>query len=252
MSIIKEVKEFFNFLAGSYGNNIFIDRQSEVFEEKTADETQIPNAKFPISQIQIDIFSTEEDWTHSNSIEELENKINKCHKCPLGRTRTNFVFGDGNPFAEIMLVGEAPGAEEDLQGLPFVGRAGQLLTNILRAINLERKDVYICNILKCRPPKNRKPLPSEIKTCIPYLHKQIELIKPLVILALGSTAIEGLFGITEKMANIHGKELEFNGITVIPTYHPAALLRNPSLKRVVWNDIQILLKVLQTKKGKII
>lgn len=251
MNIIEEAKEFINFLATSYGNNIFIARQSEKFDKKTENKTKIPKTKFPNSQIQANIFSTEEDWIYSNSIKELEDKINKCQKCPLGQTRINFVFGGGNPFAEIMLIGEAPGAEEDLQGVPFVGRAGQLLTNVLRAINLEREDVYICNILKCRPPKNRKPLPSEIQTCIPYLRKQIDLIKPSIILALGSTAIEGLFGITEKMANIHGKELEFNGITVIPTYHPAALLRNPNLKRVVWNDIQILLKVLQTKKRKI-
>lgn len=251
MSILEEVKEFINFLATSYGNNIFIVPQNEKLERKTENETKIPKTKFSISQIQVDIFSTENDWIYCDSIKELENKINKCQKCPLGQTRINFVFGDGNPFADIMLIGEAPGAEEDLQGLPFVGRAGQLLTNILRAINLKREDVYICNILKCRPPQNRKPLPSEIQTCIPYLRKQIDLIKPSIILALGSTAIEGLFGITEKMANIHGKELEFNGITVIPTYHPAALLRNTSLKRVVWNDIQILLKVLLTKKGKI-
>ncbi|MGQ9818368.1 MAG: uracil-DNA glycosylase [Candidatus Kapaibacteriales bacterium] len=250
MNIIEAIKEFFNFLATSYGNNIFVAQQNEGFIPKIENETKTTKDKFSTLKFQTDIFSRVENWINSRNLEELENNINKCQKCPLGRTRTKFVFGEGNPNPEIMLIGEAPGADEDLQGLPFVGRAGQLLTKILASINLLREDVYICNILKCRPPNNRKPTPSEIQTCIPYLYKQIDLLKPSIILTLGSTAIEGLFGITEKMVNLHGKELEFNGITVIPTYHPAALLRNPSLKRVVWEDIQILLKVLSRKKGK--
>ncbi|MER3523438.1 MAG: uracil-DNA glycosylase [Ignavibacteria bacterium] len=181
---------------------------------------------------------TTEEWGKAASLEELEGMICTCTQCALGLTRTKFVFGVGNPHATLMLIGEAPGADEDAQGEPFVGRAGQLLTRILEAINFKRSDVYICNILKCRPPNNRKPTPEESAMCKPYLKKQIELITPKVILCLGLTAAENLLGTTESMTRLRGRVLSYEGIPVMVTYHPAALLRNPNWKRPTWEDVQ--------------
>jgi DNA polymerase len=142
-----------------------------------------------------------------------------------------------------MVVGEAPGADEDAQGEPFVGRAGQLLNKILEAINFKRGDVYICNILKCRPPGNRKPQPEEVEQCIPYLKKQIELIKPRVILCLGLTAAENLLGTTESLGRLRGRVMSYEGTPIMVTYHPAALLRNPNWKRPTWDDVQAVRKL---------
>lgn len=179
-----------------------------------------------------------EDFQKSTSLEELNNKICNCLKCDLGKTRTKFVFGVGNPKAHAMLIGEAPGADEDLQGEPFVGRAGKLLNDILKAVNLKREDVYIANILKCRPPGNRDPQPIEMETCMPYLHKQIDLIKPKIILCLGRVAANGLLNKKLSLGDLRNNMYEFNGIKVMATYHPAALLRNPHWKRGCWEDIQ--------------
>jgi DNA polymerase len=180
----------------------------------------------------------EEDWTDSKSLEELYSKINQCKKCELHQNRTNFVFGSGNPNADVMVIGEGPGAEEDLQGLPFVGRAGMLLTDILKAIKFSRDEVYIANIVKCRPPNNRTPLQDEMDTCVPYLKKQIELIKPKLILCLGLTAAKGLLGIKDSLTSMRGKVFNYKSIKVMVTFHPAALLRNPNWKRDCWKDVQ--------------
>ncbi|MBM2815074.1 MAG: Bacteriophage-type polymerase [Ignavibacteria bacterium] len=181
-----------------------------------------------------------EEWQKAETIDELRELICNCKKCALGNTRTNFVFGVGNPNAGIMVIGEAPGAEEDAQGEPFVGRAGQLLTKILAAINLPREEVFIANILKCRPPDNRKPLTSETDLCEPYLKKQIELIKPKFILALGLTAVDTLLKKPHKMAETRGKLFDYCGTKMLVTYHPSALLRNPNLKPAVWEDVKLL------------
>lgn len=179
-----------------------------------------------------------EDFQKAESIEELNSKICECQKCSLGKTRTKFVFGVGNPHAHGMLIGEAPGADEDKQGEPFVGRAGKLLNDILKAINLTRDDIYIANILKCRPPGNRDPQPIEMETCIPYLHKQIELINPKIILCLGRVAANGMLDKKLSLSDLRQNVYEFNGIKVMATYHPAALLRNPNWKRGCWEDVQ--------------
>jgi uracil-DNA glycosylase len=192
---------------------------------------------------------TRESWGDARSLEELNAQICTCVKCSLGHTRTNFVFGVGNPNATFMVVGEAPGADEDAQGEPFVGRAGQLLNKILEAINFRREDVYIANILKCRPPGNRKPLPEEVESCLPYLRKQIELIRPTVILCLGLTAAENLLGTRESLSRLRGKVLSFEGIPVMVTYHPAALLRNPNWKRPTWEDVQEIRKLHDERLG---
>lgn len=190
------------------------------------------------------------EWT----LETLREAALKCVKCPhLAASRTQVVFGVGNPKAELMFVGEAPGADEDREGEPFVGRAGQLLTKIIQAMGFERKDVYIANVLKCRPdmPKgsagNRKPEPDEMATCLPWLEKQIELIKPKVMVALGATALEGLVGATIPVGKARGHWLDFRGIPVMTTYHPAYLLRNQSNteKRKVWEDMLLVLEQLE-------
>lgn len=179
-----------------------------------------------------------EDFQKAQNVDELYKKISECQKCPLGKTRNKFVYGVGNPTAHAMLVGEAPGADEDKQGEPFVGKAGKLLNNILKAVNLERKEVYIANILKCRPPGNRDPQPFEMETCISYLHKQIDLIKPKIILCLGRVAANGLLNKKLSLSDLRENLYEFNGIKVMATYHPAALLRNPNWKRGCWEDVK--------------
>jgi uracil-DNA glycosylase len=186
---------------------------------------------------------TGEPWGTATTVDELNKQICTCMKCQLGATRTKFVFGVGNPHATLMLVGEAPGADEDAQGEPFVGRAGQLLNKILEAINFKREDVYICNILKCRPPNNRKPQPDEVEQCIPYLKKQIALVKPKVILCLGLTAAENLLQTSESLGRLRGRVMTYEGTPLMVTYHPAALLRNPNWKRPAWEDVQALRKL---------
>lgn len=184
-----------------------------------------------------------EEWEKSGILNELYSKIKICTKCNLYKTRTNFVFGSGNENADIVVIGEAPGSEEDLQGQPFVGRAGQLLTKMLSSININRDEVYICNILKCRPPGNRNPLPEEIKLCEPYLIKQLKLINPEFIIALGSFAAQTLLKTKEPLGRLREKVFNYNisgkGIKLIVTFHPAALLRNPHWKKPAWEDLKM-------------
>lgn len=190
----------------------------------------------------------DEAWVASDSLAALHDKIHECVKCPLGQTRTKFVFGTGNEHAAVMFVGEAPGADEDLQGEPFVGRAGQLLNKIIEAVGFKRSDVYICNIIKCRPPNNRAPLPLETETCTPYLLKQIELVKPKFIISLGRTAAQWLLQTKESLGALRGKAHDYNGIKIIVTYHPAALLRNPAWKRPTWEDMQMFKQLYDNAK----
>jgi DNA polymerase len=175
-------------------------------------------------------------------LEKVYQEMKTCQRCPLGKTRRNLVFGDGNPSARIVFVGEAPGADEDEQGLPFVGRAGQLLTKIIEAMGLKRKDVYICNILKCRPPANRNPLPGEIGLCEPFLKKQLQVIMPQVICALGTFAAQTLLKTDIPITVLRGRFHSYEGIKLMPTYHPAYLLRNPSAKKLVWEDVQMIMR----------
>jgi DNA polymerase len=178
------------------------------------------------------------DWEIMENLEDFYNIICTCRKCVLGTTRNKFVFGSGNPDADVMVIGEGPGADEDAQGLPFVGRAGRLLTDILKAINFNRDEIYIANIVKCRPPGNRTPSPQEMDACLPYLKKQIGLIKPKLILCLGLTAAQGLLKKKDSLSNMRGKVFEFENAKVIVTFHPAALLRNPNWKRDCWEDVK--------------
>ncbi len=172
------------------------------------------------------------------TLNELKEAIQDCQKCPLSKTRTHLVFGSGNERANLVLIGEAPGRDEDLQGEPFVGRAGQLLDKILAAIGFQRKEIYIGNILKCRPPNNRDPLLEEIALCMPHLMKQIDIIQPKIILALGRIAAQTLLKTTTSLGQLRSETLSFHDIPLLVTYHPAALLRNPHWKRPVWEDVQ--------------
>jgi uracil-DNA glycosylase len=184
------------------------------------------------------LFDEKEDWQKANTLNEVYNLIKDCKNCRLYKSRNKFVFGVGNPNADVLVVGEGPGAEEDKQGEPFVGRAGMLLNDILKAIKFEREEVYIANIVKSRPPNNRTPLPDEMDTCLPYLVKQIELIQPKLILCLGLTAAKGLLKKKESLTKMRGNWYEFANAKVMVTYHPAALLRNPHWKKDCWEDMK--------------
>jgi len=173
--------------------------------------------------------------------------IGECTRCKLHALgRTQIVFGVGNPNADLMFVGEAPGADEDIQGIPFVGRAGQLLTKIIEAIALTRDDVYIANVIKCRPPQNRNPEPDEVATCEPFLFRQIDIIKPKVIVALGKFAAQALLRTLDPISRLRGRVYDYRGAKLIPTFHPAYLLRNPSSKREVWEDMKLAKRLLET------
>jgi DNA polymerase len=172
------------------------------------------------------------------TLADVKALVDTCRLCPLCETRTRTVFSDGTDKARLMFVGEAPGRDEDLQGVPFVGRAGQLLTKMIEAIQMKRGDVYIANVLKCRPPENRTPVPSEVEKCIPYLEQQIALVRPDLIVALGLSAAQGLLGTKASMGALRGRTFEYKGVPLVATYHPAALLRNPGLKKDAWVDLQ--------------
>ena len=202
----------------------------------------------------VDLFGKEESGPtlappQYESLEAHRAAICECQGCPLGATRNKFVYGAGNPHAGIMFVGEAPGAQEDLQGEPFVGRAGQLLDKILAAINLSRQDVYIANILKCRPPNNRDPQPDEMAKCTPYLLEQMALIRPHLLCALGRVAAQALLETTAPLGKLRGRWHSYAGLPLLATYHPAALLRNPNLKRGAWEDVQELKRRLDEVTG---
>ncbi|MER3428225.1 MAG: uracil-DNA glycosylase [Pyrinomonas sp.] len=174
----------------------------------------------------------------SETLEDIRRDIDDCTRCPLHKSRTHIVNSEGNPHARLMFVGEAPGADEDAQGRPFVGRAGQLLNKIIEAIGLKREDVFIGNINRCRPPSNRTPTASEAATCKPFLLREIAVVRPEVIVVLGNTAMQNLLGTKEGITKMRGRFHDFNGIKVMPTFHPAYLLRDPSKKREAWEDMK--------------
>lgn len=221
------------------GGDLLFENIDAKIEYKTAEESISKTGKVS-EKVEVDLDNNlfVEDFQNAENLTDLNNKICECQKCTLGKSRTKFVFGVGNPNAHAMLIGEAPGADEDKQGEPFVGRAGKLLNDILKAVDLKREEVYIANILKCRPPGNRDPQPFEMETCMPYLHKQIELIKPKIILCLGRVAANGMLNKKLSLSDLRQNIYELNGIKVMATYHPAALLRNPNWKRGCWEDVQ--------------
>jgi len=178
------------------------------------------------------------DKVKDDTLLKIREDIGDCTRCRLHKGRHKIVFGDGNPKAELVFIGEGPGADEDMQGLPFVGRAGKLLTQMIEAMGLQRKDVYICNVVKCRPPENRAPEPDEVTTCSPYLLRQIDVIQPKVIVCLGAVAAKTLLETSRGISQFRGEWLQWRGRKLMATYHPAYLLRNPNAKGEVWKDLQ--------------
>ena len=193
------------------------------------------------------LFSDYASAYQAKTLKELRSAIGDCRRCKLWSGRTHLVFGVGNPKAKLMFVGEGPGRDEDLQGEPFVGRAGQLLTDIItKGMGLKREDVYIANVIKCRPPENRNPEPDEVESCEPFLKKQVDLIRPQIIVALGKFAVQTLLRSKVPITRLRGIWHDYHGIKLMPTFHPAYLLRNPGDKKLVWEDIKKVLKELRT------
>jgi DNA polymerase len=256
-NFLSEIVEALNNQKDIFGDELLekniLQRKTEIVADKTSIKKTVKTVN--VAEIKLkgkgtdNIFAEpKENWELTNNLDDLNKLICDCKKCQLGATRNKFVFGSGNPNADVMVVGEGPGADEDAQGLPFVGRAGKLLTDILKAIKFSREEVYIANIVKCRPPGNRTPYPKEMETCLPYLLRQIELIKPKLILCLGLTAAQGLLKKKDSLTNMRGKIFDFEilglqKIKVMVTYHPAALLRNPNWKRGCWEDVKMFRKL---------
>lgn len=239
--VLDDVRQFLQDERSMFGDILIIQAPDRPAKEAMPKETVAkPEVPEPFNQSGP---AASEPWMSAESLPELQTQICQCMKCPLGESRTRFVFGVGNPEASLLIIGEAPGADEDKQGEPFVGRAGQLLNKILEAIEFKREDVFICNILKCRPPNNRAPLAEEVDLCIPYLKKQISLVRPKVILCLGLVAAGHLLGTKESLTRLRGKVHSYEQTPVMVTYHPAALLRNPHWKRPAWEDVQAVRKL---------
>jgi DNA polymerase len=208
-----------------------------------------------VVRVQSQSAHTQKTANTDTDLEDLKKEASKCQKCQLGKSRINVVFGVGNPKAQLMFIGEGPGFDEDHKGEPFIGRAGMLLTKIIEAMKLTREDVYIANIVKCHPmidPTNperrgndRPPTPQEVQSCMPYLEKQVEIINPKVICTLGSSATKALLAVETPISKLRGKFFEYKSVPLMPTYHPAALLRNPSLKKDVWQDMKAVLEKIK-------
>jgi uracil-DNA glycosylase family 4 len=209
-----------------------------------------PKSDLPPAAPRVSLFDSV-NKVAGDSLPKILSDIGECTRCKLHRGRTKLVFGDGNPKAELVFVGEGPGRDEDAQGLPFVGRAGKLLTQMIEAMGLQRQDVYICNVVKCRPPENRTPEKDEVETCSPFLLRQLDAISPKVIVCLGSVAAQTLLETNRGISHFRGQWLDFRGTKLMATYHPAYLLRNPSAKGEVWKDLQKVMAELglQGKKG---
>jgi DNA polymerase len=246
-------REELRFLASSLKERVVVDRElgiplSCIVSGKTAildEDKPLPVAGTVRGKLQKEAALGQEVM-----LEATKRELGDCRRCGLADTRLNIVFGEGSPGAELVFVGEAPGGDEDIEGKPFVGRAGQLLTRIIVAMGLTRQDVYICNILKCRPPGNRNPLPVEIAACEPFLIRQLEAIKPRVICALGSFAAHTLLKSEILISELRGRFYHYQGIPLMPTYHPAYLLRNPGAKKQVWEDVQKIMELLRQPKAQ--
>ena len=248
--IIKQTQDYLQNFNRFYSGTLYLDGPNESENKQSPHQKIQPTEKNEQMSVkkekkvlkEVDLFGNEtikkQEWEFSESLAELNEMIHDCKKCQLWETRTNFVFGVGNPNADIVVIGEAPGADEDAKGEPFVGRAGQLLNKILEATGFQREEVFICNILKSRPPGNRNPLPNEVEACKPYLDKQLELINPKLILLLGRVAAESLLKAKDPLNKLRGKTHDYKGWKVRITFHPAALLRNPNWKKDTWEDMK--------------
>jgi uracil-DNA glycosylase family 4 len=249
--ILEELRWYFEFQKTIGLEAIVLVREkkkeegSQIYKKEVA-HSESSEKKAVISiQEQLSIFDVS---SKKLTLEEIREEIGNCTRCKLHQGRTNIVFGEGNPKARLVFVGEGPGEEEDKQARPFVGRAGQLLTKIITAMGLNRSDVYICNVVKCRPPRNRTPEPDETGTCEQFLFKQLRNIDPDVIVCLGSVAAQSVLRKKEKLGNLRGKFHSYGRAKLMVTYHPAALLRNPGFKKPLWDDMQLAMKELGISK----
>jgi len=250
--IVEELKTYLEFQKSMGVKTVFAQKtqtinDTPVISEKTEPRTETMTKKNNTAEeeiITIDGPATLFDGSKTMTLEEIREEIGDCTRCKLHEGRTNLVFGDGNPKAKLVFVGEGPGRDEDMQGKPFVGRSGKLLTKIIEAMGLKRKDVYICNVVKCRPPDNRTPEPDEMSTCEQFLFKQIRFIKPEVIVCLGATAAKSILKTKASLGSLRGKFHMYSGTKLMVTYHPAALLRNPNFKKPAWEDMQVVMKEL--------
>jgi DNA polymerase len=224
--------------AQSREEELLTDNSLQSVEIKQIDSKHATAQFTDTSSVTSSLFSAADDTGDYESLDQLKAEVGRCTRCDISAARTNVVFGEGNPNAEIIFIGEAPGFHEDIQGRPFVGRAGNLLTKMIEAMGYNRKDVYIANIIKCRPPENRNPNPDEAANCIPYLHAQIGFIQPKVIVALGSIALNHLLNRNIGISKIRGIFQDYKGIPLMPTFHPAYLLRNPAKKKEAWEDLK--------------
>jgi len=237
----KEIIKSLNLQKEIFGDDLFISKKKRT--------TSIVKERSSVYEAPASFPEEKEEWEKAKSLDKLEKLICDCTKCRLHKGRNKFVFGTGNSNADVLVIGEGPGAEEDKQGLPFIGRAGKLLTDMLKAIKFEREEVYIGNVVKCRPPENRTPNPDEMDTCMPYLKKQCELIKPKLILCFGLTAAKGLLKKKDSLGVLRKSIFEYEGAKVIVTYHPAALLRNPHWKKDCWEDLKKFRKMYEEITG---
>ncbi len=235
MELLGKIEALLEYYKQLLGDEFYLDRNNVKSEEQQLYDI--------IKMLQ----SLQQLPQNATELDVFEMQIKGCKKCRLAEGRNKFVFGGGNRNADIMFIGEGPGREEDIQGKPFVGPAGQLLTKILASIHLTREEVYITNIVKCRPPNNRTPFPDEMETCYPYLEKQIKMIKPKIICLLGAAAIKGVLKEKGSISSLRGRIHKHLGIDVIVTYHPAALLRNNSYKKPTWEDVKMLRKLYDEK-----
>ena len=217
---------------------------TSLFPQAIEDTAIAPRKPFPAAPPQAEALPPEQ---HFAALKLIREEIGDCTRCKLSQGRNKIVFGDGDPNAKLLFVGEGPGADEDAQGLPFVGRGGQLLNNMIQAMGLKRSEVYIANVVKCRPPQNRTPEPDEAHTCSPFLFKQIDVVRPKVIVALGQTAVTYLTGEKKSLAAWRGRVHPLRGTKLIVTYHPAFLLRDPTQKKHAWADLQIAMRELGLK-----
>ena len=235
MELIEKIKHLLEYYQSMTGEEIYIDR------------TMIKNYEDQFLDLIHQLKQFDYLPENATPLDLYRLRIEKCTRCRLSKERNKFVFGEGNPSADIMFIGEAPGRDEDIQGIPFVGKAGQLLDKILSAIQLNREEVYIANIVKCRPPQNRTPSTDEIDTCFPYIEEQIKMIQPKIICLLGAVAARRILNQNASISSLRGRIHQYGQIETIVTYHPAALLRNEQLKRPTWDDMKILRKLYDEK-----
>lgn len=248
--IVEELKTYLEFQESMGVKSIFTQNSQPADDTPVISEKKEPrtDAMTKKNTAEEDIITIEEPEGlfdgKTMTLEEIREEIGDCTRCKLHEGRTNLVFGDGNTKAKLVFVGEGPGRDEDMQGKPFVGRSGKLLTKIIEAMGLKREDVYICNVVKCRPPNNRTPEPDEMSTCEQFLFKQIRDIKPEVIVCLGATAAKSILKTKASLGSLRGKFHMYSGTKLMVTYHPAALLRNPNFKKPAWEDMQVVMKEL--------